>query len=155
MKQKKPRDWKFIFGITLLAAVMILMSGSFWMMVGRQAEIDRENERREAENVRKVIVLKAGDELKYRIFLDMESKEVFEADVPKEGIYNTNLVLIKGDELLYGDIIRVYGDNELTGDGVPFYHGITKMERVSRADLEEANRYQEIADQAVAGLAET
>lgn len=147
------KDWKFISGIILMAAVLILIAGGFWMTVARQAELDKAGERRIEETARKAIVLKTGDALKFRIFLDMESQEVFEADIPSEGIYNKNGVLIPGDELLYGDIIRIYGDNELAGEGIPDYKGITKMERISRADLEEAGSYQEIADEVVSSMA--
>ncbi len=141
------KDVKFIAGMIVMAAVLLLMAGGFWTMVARQAELDRIQERTAQESARKSIVLKSDGELKYRIFLDMASREVFEADIPSEGIYNSRGVLIQGDELLYGDIVRIYGDNELTGEGIPYYPGITRMERVSRADLEEAERYQRIADE--------
>ena len=144
---KKEADVKFILGMVLLTLVLAGVSVGFWIMVGRQAQIEEAAEREMENTPRKVIVLEMGDLLKDRIFLDMDSEEIFEAEVPAEGIYNANGVLIKGDTLLYGDILLLYGDNKLVGEGIPSYPGLVKMKRVSRADLLEADHYQKIAEE--------
>ena len=150
---KKERDTRFIVGMILLAVILILLSAGFWSTVARQAELEKAQERFQEQTARKVIVLKYGDVLKSRVFLDMDTYEAFEADIPGEGIYNANNILIKGDEVLYGDILWVYGDNSLVeaNGGIPRYPGITKMQRISRADLEQADRYQKILEERETG----
>ena len=143
---KKEADVRFTLGIILMAVVLLGISAGFWIMVGRQAQIEEAAERAMESSPRKVIVLETGDLLKERIFLDMDSEEIFQAEIPAEGIYNANGVLIRGDALLYGDILLLYGDNELVGEEIPSYPGLVKMQRVSRADLEEADRYQKMAE---------
>ena len=42
MKNKKERDWKFIIGMIVLLAIFAVMGGDFWNMVGKQAQMGRE-----------------------------------------------------------------------------------------------------------------
>ena len=44
MKNKKERDWKFIIGMIVLLAIFAVMGGAFWNMVGKQAQMVREEE---------------------------------------------------------------------------------------------------------------
>ena len=44
MKEKKERDWKFIIGMVVLIAIFAVMGGAFWNMVGKQAQIVKEEE---------------------------------------------------------------------------------------------------------------
>ena len=46
MKNKKERDWKFIIGMIVLLAIFAVMGGAFWNMVGKQAQMVREEEKR-------------------------------------------------------------------------------------------------------------
>ena len=50
MKSKKERDWKFIIGMIVLLAIFAVMGGAFWNMVGKQAQIVREEEQKEEAN---------------------------------------------------------------------------------------------------------
>ena len=50
MKNKKERDWKFIIGMIVLLAIFAVMGGAFWNMVGKQAQMVREEEQKEEEN---------------------------------------------------------------------------------------------------------
>ena len=49
MKSKKERDWKFIIGMIVLIAIFAVMGGAFWNMVGKQAQMVREEEQKEAD----------------------------------------------------------------------------------------------------------
>ena len=50
LKNKKERDWKFIIGMIVLLAIFAVMGGAFWNMVGKQAQMVREEEQKEEEN---------------------------------------------------------------------------------------------------------
>ena len=50
MKNKKERDWKFIIGMIVLLAIFAVMGGAFWNMVGKQAQMVREEEQKEEAN---------------------------------------------------------------------------------------------------------
>ena len=47
LKNKKERDWKFIIGMIVLLAIFAVMGGAFWNMVGKQAQMVREEEQKE------------------------------------------------------------------------------------------------------------
>ena len=163
---KAPRektDLKFILGMMILVAVLAFIAGNFWRVVIHQAELDKEAERLEQQKAISAIVLQYGEYLKRTVFVDLDTLDLFYADPPKEGIYNRNGVLIRGDVLEYGDKVRIYGvdrsservsspsviDPGQEGDkaGLPVYTGITRMERISRATLQEADQYQSIVDE--------
>ena len=140
----KKRDWKFIFGTAALVAVLVFICAFFWKTVAEQAELVRQEEALEEENALQAIYMYAGDVFKIGVFVDMETKDVFQAQVPKEGIVNRNGVMIAGDVLEEGDKVRIYGKLEKTQDTPPVYNGITKMQRDGRATLEEAQEYREL-----------
>jgi len=50
LKNKKERDWKFIIGMIVLLAIFAVMGGAFWNMVGKQAQMVREEEQKEDHN---------------------------------------------------------------------------------------------------------
>lgn len=81
----------------------------------------------------------------------MDKKTVFKADIPKEGIYNRNDKLIAGDTLENGDMVKVYGDGNMTKSIPASYPGVTKMKRNGRATLEELQPYLEIANGLLCG----
>ena len=146
------RDVSFIVGMVILIAVMVFVGGNFWRIVAINAEKDLEAERLLKEQAVEAIILSYGDLLKVSVFVDMETEDVFTCDIPKEGIYNRNGVLIRGDVLEYGDMVRIYGDPELSGDHPPYSYGkVQKMERIGRADLEIAKDYQTIVDETLGG----
>ncbi len=146
---KKERDIKFIVGMTLLTAVILLMIGSFWRVVARQAEIDKAAEAAMEEEAIKAICVEVGEVLKRQVFVDLDTGQVFSARVPKEGIYNRNGVLIRGDVLELGDKVRIVGEPVFSGDPLPVLSGIQKMERIERADLAETEHYSKIAEAAL------
>ena len=49
LKNKKERDWKFIIGMIVLLAIFAVMGGAFWNMVGKQAQMVREEEQKEED----------------------------------------------------------------------------------------------------------
>ena len=137
--EKKEIDVKFIVGIIILLIIFGVVGGSFWNLVARQAEKDKQE---------------AGDLLKEMVFVDMEKKTVFKADIPKEGIYNRNDKLIAGDTLENGDMVKIYGDGIMTRSIPAQYPGVTKMKRNGRATLEELQPYLEIANGLLSGDSE-
>ncbi len=147
---KKKADVKFIVGMVILVAVMAVMCGSFWKVVSMQAAKDKEDEARQEQEAIRAICVEAGDGLKEQVFVDMTTKTVFKADIPSEGIYNRNGKLIQGDVLENGDMVKIYGDSVMTRSIPAQYPGATKMQRMGRATLEEAQPYQQIVDDLMA-----
>ena len=147
---KKKTDVKFIVGMVILVAVMAVMCGSFWKVVSMQAAKDKEDEARQEQEAIRAICVEAGDGLKEQVFVDMTTKTVFKADIPSEGIYNRNGKLIQGDVLENGDMVKIYGDSVMTRSIPAQYPGVTKMQRMGRATLEEAQPYQQIVDDLMA-----
>ena len=142
--EKKKTDVKFIVGMTVLVIVMVAMGASFWKVVAIQAEKDLAEEQRQEEEAIRAICVEAGDVLKELVFVDMDTKTVFKAEIPSEGIYNRNGKLIEGDVLENGDMVKIYGDNIMTRSIPAQYPGVTKMKRMGRATLEELEPYLEI-----------
>ncbi len=152
--EKEPRDWKMIIGIGILLVVFAIVGGSFWKMVGKQAELVAEQEKKEEEEAITAIYIEAGETLKQPVFVDTKTETVFTAKVPEDGIYNKKGTLIEGDVLEVGDVVKVYGDGIMTLSLPGNYPGVTKMKRVRRASLEETEKYkkmiEELMDSAVA-----
>ena len=128
--------------------------GSFWNLVARQAQKDKQEEARLENEAIRAIYVEAGDILKEMVFVDMDKKTVFKAAIPKEGIYNKNDKLIAGDTLENGDMVKIYGDRNMTRSIPAQYPGITKMKRNGRASLEELQPYLEIANELLCGDSE-
>lgn len=149
--EKKEIDVKFIVGIIILLVIFGVVGGSFWNLVAKQAEKDKLEEARLEKEAIRAIYVEAGDVLKEMVFVDMDKKIVFKADIPKEGIYNRNDKLISGDTLENGDMVKIYGDGIMTRSIPATYPGVTKMKRNGRATLEELQPYLEIANGFLSG----
>lgn len=145
--KKKEIDVKFLVGMVILLVVLFGIGGSFWNVVAKQAEKDKQEEARIESEAIRAIYVESGDLLKKMVFVDMDSKQVFEAEIPKAGIYNKNDILIAGDTLENGDMVKIYGDGNMTRSIPAQYPGITKMKRNGRATLEELQPYLEIANE--------
>ena len=109
LKNKKERDWKFIIGMIVLLAIFAVMGGAFWNMVGKQAQIVREEEQKEEANAISAIYIETGEFLKTGVFVDLNNGTIFSADIPAEGIYNKKGKLISDDVLENGDKVKIYG----------------------------------------------
>ena len=59
LKNKKERDWKFIIGMIVLLAIFAVMGGAFWNMVGKQAQMVKEE-----ANAISAIYIETGEFLK-------------------------------------------------------------------------------------------
>lgn len=149
--EKKKIDVKFIVGMIILLLILGVVGGSFWNMVARQAEKDRQEEARLDQEAIRAICVEVGDILKSMVFVDMDKKTVFSAEVPKKGIYNQKDVLIAGDTLVNGDMVKIYGDGNMTRSIPAQYPEVTKMKRIGRATLEELQPYLEIANELLYG----
>ena len=110
MKEKKERDWKFIIGMVVLVAIFAVMGGAFWNMVGKQAQIVKEEEQEQEANAISAIYIETGEFLKTGLFVDLNNGTIFDAKVPAEGIYNKKGKLISDDVLENGDKVKIYGD---------------------------------------------
>ena len=75
MKNKKERDWKFIIGMIVLLAIFAVMGGAFWNMVGKQAQMVREEEQKEEANAALEFIVILGGALKQMLFLQSISKQ--------------------------------------------------------------------------------
>ena len=142
--EKKEIDVKFIVGIVILLVIFGVVGGSFWNLVARQAQKDKQEEARLENEAIRAIYVEAGDILKEMVFVA----------IPKEGIYNKNDKLIAGDTLENGDMVKIYGDRNMTRSIPAQYPGITKMKRNGRASLEELQPYLEIANELLCGDSE-
>lgn len=149
--EKKKIDVKFIVGMIILLLIFGVVGGSFWNMVARQAEKDRQEDARLDQEAIRAICVEVGDILKTMVFVDMDKKTVFSAEVPKEGIYNQKGALIAGDTLVNGDMVKIYGDGNMTRSIPAQYPDVTKMKRIGRATLEELQPYLEIAKELLYG----
>ena len=149
--EKKKIDVKFIVGMIILLLIFGVVGGSFWNMVARQAEKDRQEEARLDQEAIRAICVEVVDILKTMVFVDMDKKTVFSAEVPKEGIYNQKGALIAGDTLVNGDMVKIYGDGNMTRSIPAQYPDVTKMKRIGRATLEELQPYLEIAKELLYG----
>ena len=142
--EKKEIDVKFIVGIVILLVIFGVVGGSFWNLVARQAQKDKQEEARLENEAIRAIYVEAGDILKEMVFVDMDKKTV----------YNKNDKLIAGDTLENGDMVKIYGDRNMTRSIPAQYPGITKMKRNGRASLEELQPYLEIANELLCGDSE-
>lgn len=145
--EKKQTDVKFIVGIVILAVILILMGCSFWKVVALQAERDREEEARIEEMAISAIYVEAGEYLKQPLFVDMDTNAVFTAPIPEEGIHNKKGTLIRDDVLENGDKVKIYGDGAITRSIPGKYPGVTKMQRIGRASLEETDEYLKLVNE--------
>ena len=143
MKSKKERDWKFIIGMIVLIAIFAVMVGAFWNMVGKQAQMVREEEQKEEANAISAIYIETGEFLKTGVFVDLNNGTIFSADIPAEGIYNKKGKLISDDVLENGDKVKIYGDGIMLESFPGQYPGVTKIQRTGRASLEETQEYED------------
>ena len=130
MKNKKERDWKFIIGMIVLLAIFAVMGGAFWNMVGKQAQMVREEEQKEEENAISAIYIETGEFLKTGVFVDLNNGTIFSADIPAEVLEN-------------GDKVKIYGDGIMLESFPGQYPGVTKIQRTGRASLEETQEYED------------
>ena len=147
MKNKKERDWKFIIGMIVLLAIFAVMGGAFWNMVGKQAQMVREEEQKEEANAISAIYIETGEFLKTGVFVDLNNGTIFSADIPAEGIYNNKGKLISDDVLENGDEVKIYGDGIMLESYPGQYPGVTKIKVVKEGKASDADQYQDILDE--------
>lgn len=153
MKEKKERDWKFIIGMVVLVAIFAVMGGAFWNMVGKQAQIVKEEEQEQEANAISAIYIETGEFLKTGLFVDLNNGMIFDAKVPVEGIYNKKGKLISDDVLENGDKVKIYGDGIMLESFPGQYPGVTKMQRTGRASLEETQEYEDKVNESIKPVA--
>lgn len=144
-KNKEKRDWKMIIGMGLFILIFAVIGGSFWNMVGKEAQKMKEEEALAEATAITAIYVETGEFLKMPLFADMKNGGFFEATIPEEGIYNKKGKLIEGDALDVGDIVKIYGDGVMAESDPGKYFGVTKMQRAGRASLEETQKYMDLA----------
>lgn len=146
-KKEEKRDWKMIIGMTLFILIFAVIGGSFWKMVGKEAEKVKEEEARAEAEAITAIYLETGEYLKKPLFADVANEMFFTAEIPGEGIYNKKEKLIEGDVLEIGDVVKIYGNGIITRSDPGQYAEVIKMQRVRRADLEETQKYLDLAEE--------
>lgn len=151
MKEEK-RDYKMIVGMIVLLGVLVLIAGSFWSVVAKQAELVRQEEEQEDGEALSAIYIETGGSLKLQVFVDMENGTIFTAPVPEAGIYNKNGTLVKDDVLENGDTVKIYGDGMMAESFPGQYNGVTKIQRTGRASLEETQKYMDMVEEALRGI---
>lgn len=144
--EKKQTDKKMIVGMIVLVAVLAVIAGSFWGVVGEQAQKMKDEEALEETQAVSAVYIETGELLKQKVFVDMNTEMIFTADIPEKGIYNKNGKLIPDDVLENGDMVKIYGDGKITRSLPGQYPGVTKMQRIGRATLEEADKYIKIVE---------
>lgn len=145
--KKRKIDWKFTIGVTILVLVMAFLAGFFWTTVAEQAEIVKQEEAEAEANAISAVYIQVGELLKESYFVDVDTKTIFTADVPVEGIYNKKGKLIADDVLEIGDIVKIYGDGAMTRSIPAQYSDVTKMQRDGRASLEEVEEYKKMIEE--------
>ena len=118
-----------------------------WKMVGKEAEKVKEEEARAEAEAITAIYLETGEYLKKPLFADIANEMFFTAEIPGKGIYNKKGKLIEGDVLEIGDVVKIYGNGIITRSDPGQYAEVTKMQRVRRADLEETQKYLDLAEE--------
>lgn len=141
-KEKREKvDLKMVAGILILVVIFGFIGGSFWHMVGKEAEKVKQEEALAEASAISAIYIETGEILKKQMFVDMENGIVFSAQIPAAGIYNKNGKLVEGDVLELGDTVKIYGNGIMTRSDPAKYPGVTKMERTGRASLEDTQKY--------------
>lgn len=134
-------DMKMVLGIIIMVIIFGFIGGSFWNMVGKEAEKIRKEEAVQEDEAISAIYIETGEFFKLQMFADLENGMTFTAHVPAEGIYSKNGKLVEGDTLELGDTVKIYGDGIMTRSEPAKYPGVTKMVRTGRASLEDTQRY--------------
>ena len=81
-KKEEKRDWKMIIGMTLFILIFAVIGGSFWKMVGKEAEKVKEEEARAEAEAITAIYLETGEYLKKPLFADIANEMFFTAEIP-------------------------------------------------------------------------
>lgn len=152
--EKKKTDIKMIVGCILFVVVFAVAAFFFWTTVANEADKVKEEEARQEELAISAIYLEYGEFLKEPLFVDMDNQTIFTADIPKEGIYNKKGTLISGDVLEVGDMVKIYGDGIMGMSFPGVYPGVTKMQRIGRASLEETQEYLDLLESSMKGTEE-
>lgn len=144
--EKKKIDWKMWTGVILILAVFVVIAGSFWNIVRKQAQQIQKMEAEEEEHVISAIYIQTGEILTQNYFVELDTEMVFTAPIPEEGIYHQNGTILADNVLEHGDLVQIYGDGAMTRSLPAQYPGVTKIKRVGRASLEETDRYTKAAE---------
>lgn len=128
----------------LLTAALAVMIGGFWIFVANQAEIEKEQEEASAIEAMYIEYGRRGD--KY-IFVQQGNDLPFHAEIPSDQLYDESDKKLSKDELVTGDILKIYGDGIMTKSYPGQYPGITRMKRIHMGYPEDADQYNEILDE--------
>lgn len=85
-----------------------------------------------------------GEEGGY-VFIGEETATVFTASFPEE-IIDVNGNIIKKEQLVKGNVVKIYGNGIMAESYPGQYHGVTKMEVIEEGNPSDADKYQDIID---------
>lgn len=85
-----------------------------------------------------------GEEGGY-VFIGEETASVFTASFPEE-ILDVNGNIIKKEQLINGNVVKIYGNGIMAESYPGQYHGVTKMEVIEEGNPSDADQYKDIID---------
>ncbi len=79
------------------------------------------------------------------VFIGEETSSVFTASFPEE-ILDVNGNIIKKEQLVNGNVVKIYGNGIMAESYPGQYHGVTKMEVIEEGNPSDADKYKDIID---------
>ena len=128
--------------LVLLVAALLGLAGGFWYFVGQQAIKDQLEEESKAIIAMYVEIGSHGDFM----FVQNETETVFTAEIPEKHVYELRgdqEWKIDRDDLVSGDILKLYGEGVMLESDPGQYPGVTRVVRVSKGEPEDTEKYQE------------
>lgn len=129
---------KKIVLISIITVIILILAGVWiWVFMGKGGKADMEQEAIRA------MYIPFGEE--GHIFVS-EQGGVFTATFPEE-IYDIDGNKITRDQLVRGNVVKIYGNGIMLESYPGQYPGITKMEVTNQGDPSDADKYQYLVDE--------
>lgn len=127
----------------IVLATVIMMAAVFIALVIWQKKSGADKKAESVEHGIKAMFITFGAD--NNIFIDLENKEPFEANFPKE-IYGIDGELLTKEQLKKGNVVEVYGNGVIALSYPGQYHGVTKIQVIEEGTPSDADKYQDIID---------
>lgn len=123
--------------IIVVAAILILVGGLIWMFSGKEGK-----ENMDQDTITAMYIPFGEGE---HIFVS-EQAGVFIATFPEQ-IYDIDGNKITQEQLIKGNMVKIYGNGMMLESYPGQYPGITKMEVIENGDPSDADAYQNLVDE--------
>lgn len=123
--------------ISIIAVIILILAGVIWMLLGKGGKADMEQEAVTA------MYIPFGEN--GYIFVS-ESAGVFTVTFPEE-IYDIDGNKITQEQLVKGNVVKIYGNGIMLESYPGQYPGVTKMEVIKQGEPSDANAYQNLVDE--------